>query len=385
MNCQTHHRHLTAPGSSVSSLGSLSFTKALSTRNHSSSEREATLTCPLEAMNAQPFWILDDSTAGKSKKNRQSVKKERTMTFFSKIFSGQVKAAALPPRKTRKSVGAASESPPASPGTTATTGFISRDATKFFEERRREKEAKREKPRRQQSNDSLLGAILDIPNAAESTATTTNKKITRRHSITSGCNAENSSTFLPSTALPSQKSYRIASENTSNESTRSSARATSSRVQHSVTSPRDLAIELSLNQSVDVVPEQQDDDELFDPVVEASVDKSYHRAHDKACHDSADGGGHCIEISPGFSLPLRGSQETLRAVRQRQIATATCLCCGESVHAIQDAAMIICPTCRTIVPFDDSPSGHGLALGFATWDLPEIQKAAFAMTEKSRF
>ena len=69
-----------------------------------------------------------------------------------------------------------------------------------------------------------------------------------------------------------------------------------------------------------------------------------------------------IEIAPGLSSPLRGSGETLLAIKNGNTTETTCLCCSRNLRCIADAAYVICPDCRVVnqVPFGD----WGVGLGF---------------------
>jgi hypothetical protein len=59
-----------------------------------------------------------------------------------------------------------------------------------------------------------------------------------------------------------------------------------------------------------------------------------------------------IEISPGFELPLIGSQETLQALRRGRMACTACIVCESSnrLYCIDDARYVLCPTCLVISP-----------------------------------
>jgi hypothetical protein len=69
-----------------------------------------------------------------------------------------------------------------------------------------------------------------------------------------------------------------------------------------------------------------------------------------------------FEVSPGHWVELRGCEETLSALRRNFSRDVNCFCCDRRIRVIKDAAMSLCPECRTIAPFNDN--GNGVGLGF---------------------
>jgi hypothetical protein len=70
-----------------------------------------------------------------------------------------------------------------------------------------------------------------------------------------------------------------------------------------------------------------------------------------------------VEIAPGLSVPLRGANETMRAMQtDNGITETTCVCCTARVRCIATAMYVICPTCRVV---NHVPLGKwGVGLGF---------------------
>lgn len=68
-----------------------------------------------------------------------------------------------------------------------------------------------------------------------------------------------------------------------------------------------------------------------------------------------------VEIAPGYWVTLRGSNETWSAIERGFSRQVQCPCCLQHMLVIEDAAMALCPECRTIVPINDD--GNGLGLG----------------------
>ena len=69
-----------------------------------------------------------------------------------------------------------------------------------------------------------------------------------------------------------------------------------------------------------------------------------------------------IEISPGYRVELRGSDETWSALQRGFTKQLQCPCCSEQLFVIRDASMVLCPECRMIVPISDSGNGMGLGV-----------------------
>jgi hypothetical protein len=60
-----------------------------------------------------------------------------------------------------------------------------------------------------------------------------------------------------------------------------------------------------------------------------------------------------LEISPGVFAPLRGSEETWRAIQAGNVETVVCVCCCNRIQCIADAEYVICPECRVVSPVGD--------------------------------
>jgi hypothetical protein len=57
-----------------------------------------------------------------------------------------------------------------------------------------------------------------------------------------------------------------------------------------------------------------------------------------------------LEISPGVFAPLRGSEETWRAIQAGNVETVVCVCCCNRIQCIADAEYVLCPECRVVSP-----------------------------------
>jgi hypothetical protein len=83
-----------------------------------------------------------------------------------------------------------------------------------------------------------------------------------------------------------------------------------------------------------------------------------------------------IEVAPGLSVRLRGADETWRAIQTDQYQPCTCLECNANMFCIQDAWLVLCPTCRVASPVNVSVNTNrdgGVALGFTMDVLAEGQ------------
>jgi hypothetical protein len=83
-----------------------------------------------------------------------------------------------------------------------------------------------------------------------------------------------------------------------------------------------------------------------------------------------------IEISPGVHVPLRGADETWKAIANDFYMPAECICCESTIFCIQDADYVLCPDCRVVSCMKD-PSSHrvgGVGLGFKYEDLARWQE-----------
>jgi len=57
-----------------------------------------------------------------------------------------------------------------------------------------------------------------------------------------------------------------------------------------------------------------------------------------------------IDIGDGVSVPLAGSEETVRALHQDRCINVTCADCETFLYCVETATMVLCPECRSISP-----------------------------------
>ncbi|CAB9520343.1 expressed unknown protein [Seminavis robusta] len=75
----------------------------------------------------------------------------------------------------------------------------------------------------------------------------------------------------------------------------------------------------------------------------------------KSWHDdekSAEKRAQELEIEPGFFLPLRGTDETMAAVKTGFVEEIFCQACDVELLCIADASMCVCPECKCVSPVD---------------------------------
>lgn len=69
-----------------------------------------------------------------------------------------------------------------------------------------------------------------------------------------------------------------------------------------------------------------------------------------------------IEVSPGFFLPLHGTQETVEAIKKNRMASATCSHCEAALYCTEQAAYVLCPVCKNMSPIQIHGTGVGLGI-----------------------
>lgn len=90
-----------------------------------------------------------------------------------------------------------------------------------------------------------------------------------------------------------------------------------------------------------------------------------------------------IEVSPGVSMPFRGSEETWEAIAMNRIVKTECLGCSIQLYCVEDAELVVCPDCQTMSPAHELGSGEdpnrdrrsGLGLGFKEEQLVQWRHA----------
>jgi hypothetical protein len=96
--------------------------------------------------------------------------------------------------------------------------------------------------------------------------------------------------------------------------------------------------------------------------------------------DTRGGGGGrrmmMIQVAPGISAPLRGSEETWEAIKQDFYVPGMCLACDVTLFVIQDAAYVLCPDCHCVNAMEGDfvdRIAAGVGLGFKYDDLMRWQ------------
>jgi hypothetical protein len=75
-----------------------------------------------------------------------------------------------------------------------------------------------------------------------------------------------------------------------------------------------------------------------------------------------------IEIAPGIFKPLRGSEETWKAIQTGNIVPTACISCSLSLHCLDDAEYVVCPACRVVGPVECCLQGFGWGIGLGVKD-----------------
>jgi hypothetical protein len=83
-----------------------------------------------------------------------------------------------------------------------------------------------------------------------------------------------------------------------------------------------------------------------------------------------------LEIAPGVFAALRGSQETMNAIREGDYVDVKCFCCAAKLLCISDAEYVLCPDCRVVSPLLDLPGKcdvGGVGLGLRAPSIPAVR------------
>ena len=80
-----------------------------------------------------------------------------------------------------------------------------------------------------------------------------------------------------------------------------------------------------------------------------------------------------IEVEPGFSLPLRSSESTYRALLTGKTTSLTCFSCQDNLTTPSDVTMVICSACWICMPLENTGSEQEGAIGLGIKD-EEIAK-----------
>lgn len=70
-----------------------------------------------------------------------------------------------------------------------------------------------------------------------------------------------------------------------------------------------------------------------------------------------------IEVIPGYSVPLHGSEETWHAFCQGSVVHIRCMACETFLYCIDSAHMVLCPSCRMMSSVKEASDETGLGLG----------------------
>ena len=312
-----------------------------SSSDYTSNQSSTVTPHPSRAIEMSPFPFPNLDGADPDKR-RSPVRRPSKLNLLSKLFSSS-KRDLGESKKSVRDLGKNSGSSHQSTMKTAssTTLHLSRDAAQVFGNLRHHqggvgvgKGKNRRGLVRQQSEDSMIGSVLEIPSSSTSS------------SWEDLAHEEVCYEKMPPTTPPRPKM---------------SERAVSFRVPprsnglHRNASVRSLSIQNERTASATL-------------------------SHGVPSRETTPSSNTNIEISPGNFQTLRGHKETLQYVREDKIASTTCLFCSDTIYAINDAAMVVCCTCRSITPMQEAVGdGHGLALGFSAHEWLEIQREALAI------
>lgn len=300
-----------------------------------------------------PFpTLLDDMDP---EKRPTPVRRASKLNLLSKLFSSSKRHV----KESKKSVRDFGKDKGNATSTTAspTTFHLSRDAAQVFGTLRQshknkssitKQKANRNGLVRQTSETSMIGSVLEIPSSSTSSSTLeeTAEEVPPAMVMEATCTGATRPKFMQ--------------------------RATSFRTSSSCRPTANEFSRTASTRSVSFQPEQQATTTPSPTPIQATSPSSPTSVNSNNNYNR-------VEISPGNFQSLRGHQETLQYVRRDEVGSTTCLFCHDTIYSINDAAMVVCPTCRSISPTTTTENGEGLALGFSAHEWLDIQREALNM------
>jgi hypothetical protein len=296
-----------------------------------------------------PFPVPTTATETRElEKRRSPLRRIHKLNLFSKLFSSASRRDLKNSIKTSRdnlreeNQGSSKHSATIKTATSSTTLQMSHDAAQVFTHLRRQKQFNQRciNLNAPKSERSLIGSFWDVPSLSSSKEDTLKQVHSEESDVSSPLSRPRDS--------PKAASFRVPQ----------SARNVD---MHRAPSTRSL--------SYDTKPPARDNSDLSPHVVPVASNNN---------NSNNNSNTTTIEISPGHHQVLRGHQETLRYVREDRVASTECLFCNDSVYAVNDAAMVFCPNCRSITPLNVD-GGNGLALGFSGHEWLSIQREALNM------
>ena len=78
-----------------------------------------------------------------------------------------------------------------------------------------------------------------------------------------------------------------------------------------------------------------------------------------------------IEIAPGEHRTLLGAAASWKSIQDDTYVACRCILCDIDVFTVPEAAYVLCPSCRTVVPTEDQHAKDDtiVCLGFTPRDL----------------
>jgi hypothetical protein len=78
-----------------------------------------------------------------------------------------------------------------------------------------------------------------------------------------------------------------------------------------------------------------------------------------------------IEVEPGRFMDLRGSEETMRAIKDGSAIVVQCFLCNACLKCVHDAELVICPDCRIFTPVSEDFGGMYNSVPNSGYDFEE--------------
>lgn len=65
-----------------------------------------------------------------------------------------------------------------------------------------------------------------------------------------------------------------------------------------------------------------------------------------------------VEIHPGYSVPLCGSEETWHSYCNNAVVRVDCAVCQTCLYCVESASLVLCPTCKLISPVSENKTNN---------------------------
>ena len=75
-------------------------------------------------------------------------------------------------------------------------------------------------------------------------------------------------------------------------------------------------------------------------------------------------GGVMIDVAPGVKFPLRGADETWKAIEEGRVTVTTCMSCNIELQCLDNAQLVACPDCTMLSPVDQASDNSSSSVDY---------------------